>query len=564
MALLKKPEKNRPFVAHWGAARALASPMRPQQMEKPPPCGCHCPIGNDVRAAMSVVAHHGKLGMDEDDAWDLAWRLITATNPFPAVMGRVCSRACEQHCNRAEKDEAVAISAFERFVGDWGISRRLEPDRVAGATPTGKKIAVVGAGPAGLSCAYQLARRGHGVTVFETYPRAGGMLRYGIPEHRLGRAVLDSEIGRLCKLDVALRTDFKVGTDIAFDDLRRDFDAVFVAIGAHVGRPAAVPGSDGGGVLSGIEFLRGANSAGKLRIGPKVIVVGDGPTAVDVARVACRLGRAAKTPNLAVTLLRSHTREEEALDDLLREGVSVEYSIMPIEIIRDRAGRLAGVNARPATLQPPDANGLRLPRATEGPVRSLAADTVVFAFGQTPDWAQLGLTESFLRNQVDPWGRTPLAGVWSGGDDVVLGNAARSVGQGLRAALGIDAHLAGRSLGDPADRVPVSTERVKLGLYDPVPRVSSNVLTHEQSLDLWWAEVDQGLTKDQAAAEASRCLSCGACFGCERCWMYCTPGCFHKVSSPSPGSVFFDLSLSTCDGCRKCSDMCPSGFLEMA
>jgi NADPH-dependent glutamate synthase beta subunit-like oxidoreductase len=559
MGLLKQPKKKKKKPASWGWKR-LGSPgaaQQPVQVTKPAPCAAHCPSGNNLRGAMCVVAQRKKLGLSEEAALDEAWRLVTDTNPFPAIMGRICPHPCELHCNRNEKDGAVAIAAFERFLGDWGIAAHLSLTRSDSAHPTGKSIAVVGAGPGGLSCAYQLARRGHAVTVFEAYPRPGGMLRYGVPSHRLSRGVLDAEIGRLLRLGIVLECNCRIGQDTTIDALRSSFDAVFIAIGAHRGRRLEIPGGQGVDVFSGIEFLRRANSEPQLCFGPKVLVVGDGQTAIDVARVANRLGRPRGT---AITLLRAQTQSEEDLSELGTEGIEVAYSTTPTEIVRSASGRIAEVRAQPARLSDPDGAGVRLPVPVPGETSAFPADTVIAAVSQYPDWE--GLFGGMAQPEVDAWGRTGIDGVWTGGDNIMLDIAARSIGQGLRAALSIDAWLSGRSLADQPRRQPVSTGRVKLDLYEPSPRSSQHRLTPAESLQLP-AEIEQGLTREQAVREASRCLGCGTCIGCERCWMYCTPGCFSKVRGPSRGEPYFTVSLAACDACRKCADVCPSGFIEM-
>jgi NADPH-dependent glutamate synthase beta subunit-like oxidoreductase len=563
MALLKRPAHTKGFRQTWKNAGPVASSYRPQQVGKPAPCAAHCPCGTDMRGALSVIAQRDKLALSDEQAFEQAWRMIVATNPFPAVLGRICPHPCEQGCNRQEKDAAVSIAAVERFLGDWGIaSGRPLPQPIHEQPPT-HSVAVVGAGPAGLSCAYQLARRGHAVSVFESAPRPGGMLRYGVPAHRLSRGVLDAEIARLLELPIALHCGATVGRDPGIDELRKSFDAVFVAIGAHLGRPLAVPGADAD-VLSGVEFLRRASADTSLGIGPRVVVIGDGQTAIDVARVANRIGIASGTENLRVTLVRARSEEDEDLQELACEGITVEHEAAAVAITRSDDGTITAVSVQRARLGPPDCTGQRLPIPINGgPLRSIPTNTVIAAVSQCADWRSLGLFHDPPALEVDSWGRTRVTGVWSGGDSIVPGIAVQSVSQGLRAALSIDAALTGGALPTPDSRQPVSTGRVKLTLYEPRARSSIHRLTPEESLHNHSAEIEQGITLQQAVYEAQRCLSCGACLGCERCWIYCTPGCFSRVRQPRHGEPYFVLSLAACDGCRKCADECPSGFIEM-
>ncbi len=564
MGLLKKPKKTAlPVAGRWKTVGYGGSSLRPRQAEKPPPCRTNCPIGNDARGAMALLARREAYGLSEADALDQAFCLLTTTNPFPAVLGRVCPHPCERHCNRSEKDDAVAVAAVERFIGDWGIDRGLDLALPDDALSTGKSVAIVGAGPGGLSCAYQLLRRGHAVTVFEANPLAGGMLRYGVPAYRLSRSVLDAEIGRLLRLGLTLECGARVGADVSLEQLRDTHDAVFVAIGAHRSRRLEVSGELGGDVLSGIEFLRLAHSAAPLSMGDRVAVVGDGQTAVDVARVANRLGMAAGNGGCSVTLVRAHGRDEQDLAELAVEGIRVVYEATPIAVERDDGGRVMTVKTQRACLGPPGPDGLRLPVGLGEPAEDVPATSLIAAVSQVPDWKGLGLFDGARGVEVDEWGRTPLGDVWSGGDSVALGFVAESVGQGLRSARSIDAELRGVPLGRRSERQPVSTGRVKLGLYPAKVRSSRHRLTPQEGLDNLSAELDQGITQQQVFYEAGRCLGCGACTGCERCWMFCTPGCFSRRTKVEPGEPDFALSLPMCDGCGKCADECPSGFLEM-
>lgn len=575
MGLLKKKADKKPFKvrsASGGASGSEISPLRPVAVEKQPPCVGHCPSGNDVRGFLTVIAQREKQGLSLDQACDAAWRIEVETNPFPAVMGRICPHPCESHCNREEKDGAVAINSVERFIGDWAIERGLRLERIENGGPRQERIAVVGSGPSGLSCAYQLARRGYPVTVFEALEKPGGMLRYGIPRYRLPRGVLDAEIQRILDLGVELQCDTPIGSELTLEDLRRDFSAVFVGIGAHKGRCMGLPGEDGPGVYTGTEFLNRANDGAELQLGSRVVVVGGGDTAIDAARVSLRLGSDAagvsRRLGAQVTILYRRTRAEmpaieREIDEALEEGIAIEFLAAPARIERRADGTIERLVVQRMELGEPDESGRRRPVPVEGDVYELEADTVIMAVSQEPDWAALGGIQpdgSWLA--VDDWGRTGVEGVWSGGDTLRLGLATISVGQGRRAAECIHAALRGGEPEAPPERPPVGPERVKLDYYDEKPRATREVLTPDERLARPMHEVDLGVTPDAAIEETTRCFSCGLCFGCERCWMYCQNNCFKKVASPGPG-LYYEADLKVCDGCRKCAEECPCGFLEL-
>ncbi|MHC5035221.1 MAG: FAD-dependent oxidoreductase, partial [Planctomycetota bacterium] len=294
MGLLKKKKKKKTTVARFsggGGSGSEISSQRPQAVDKLPPCVGECPSGNDVRGWLTVIAQREKRGLSLEEACDQAWMIEVETNPFPGVMGRVCPHPCQTACNRTHKDEAVAINSVERFIGDWGMERGLKLPEADAGGPFDEKIAVIGAGPSGLSCAYQLARRGYKVTVFDAFDKPGGMLRFGIPPYRLPREVLDGEIQRILDMGVELKTGTSVGANgVTLADLRKQYDAVFVGIGAHKGKTMGIPGEDGPGVYTGTDFLNRANSGRDVEIGKKVVVIGGGDTAIDAARVSLRLG----------------------------------------------------------------------------------------------------------------------------------------------------------------------------------------------------------------------------------------------------------------------------------
>lgn len=575
MGLLKKKKKKDLNVRSMGGGGSATqiSALRPQAVTKDPPCTNHCPAGNDIRGWLTDIAQREKMGLSLEEAQDRAWYTEAETMPFPAVMGRVCPHPCEGECNRKEKDSSVAINAVERHIGDWGLERKLELPKLDVGGPFDEKIAIIGAGPSGLSCAYQLARRGYKVTVFEAYEKPGGMLRYGIPQYRLPREILDGEIQKILDLGVELRCSTRIGEEVSLDQLREEFDVVFVGIGAHKGWTMGIPGEEGPGVYTGTDFLRMANSGEPVDLGEKVVVIGGGDTAIDAARVSLRLtsdaAQMSRRLGKEVSILYRRTRKEmpaiaREIEEAMEEGINIEFLCAPAKIERNDDGSIDKLLVQRMELGEPDDSGRRRPVPIEGEIDELQADSVIMAVSQAPDWTALGadieLKGSWL--EVDEWGRTAVEGVFSGGDTLTLGLATISVGQGRKAAEAIHARLQGKEPKAPPARPEIPPSRIKYEFYEPKERAERKVLGPEERLARPMDEVDLGITAEQALEEVERCMSCGLCFGCERCWMYCQTSCFSKVKEPYQGH-YYTINLATCDGCKKCGEECPCGFLDL-
>ncbi|MGD8395995.1 MAG: NAD(P)-binding protein, partial [Candidatus Eiseniibacteriota bacterium] len=511
------------------------------------------------------------MGLTVDEAFEKAFLLEAETSPFPAIMGRVCPHPCEHECNRLAKDGAVGINSVERALGDYAIEKGLELPTADVGGPFQETVAVVGAGPSGLSCAYQLARRGYKVTVYESLPKAGGMLRYGIPEYRLPREVIDAEVQRIVDLGVEIQYGVAIGKDITVDALREKHDAVYVAIGAHQGRKLGVPGEDGPGVYTGTDFLRRANNGESPEVGERVVVIGGGDTAIDAARVSLRLGqdaaRVARREGSQVTILYRRTRKEmpaieREIEEALEENVQIEFLAAPAKIVRDGSGQVVKMVVQHMELGEPDDSGRQRPVPIEGKVSEIEVDTVITAVSQSPDTERLGAFTETGWMKADSWGKTDVDKVWSGGDNVNLGIATTSIGQGRLAAESIHATLRGETPMLTDHGPDILPSNLKLDFYEEKDPVERQVKSADDRLADPNAEIDLGITRDQALEEVGRCFSCGSCFGCERCWMFCTPGCFTKLSGPTPG-VYYKLNIDTCNGCKKCAEECPCGFLDM-
>ena len=535
------------------------SPLRPRQVEKKPPCRDTCPSGNRIREFLTVIAQAERLQKPPDEAWREAWAIYTDTSPFPAVCGRVCPAPCETQCNRRDLDGAVSINKVERAIGDYGIEHRLPLLRLTEERRP-ERVAVVGGGPSGLSCAYQLARRGYGVTVFEAAEKAGGMLRYGIPGYRLPDAILDAEIARILDLGVELRCGTKIGTGISLDELARTHDAVYVALGAQQGIRLGLEGENAANVFSGVDFLNRFRHGERLDLGEDVvaIVVGGGDTAIDAARI-CRRLRA------NVTILYRRTLQEmpaikEEVEEAIREGIRVEFLAAPVGFRRE-GDRGTALRAVRMSLGEPDASGRRRPVPIEGSEFEIPATAVISAVSQAPDFTGFeALVEGKDWVKVDGEGATKAGKVWAGGDVVRLALVTDAVGQGRRAAEAMDRGFRGTPVAAEAGRV-IRSGSMLLDHYPRAPRQEPATLDLESRMDSVDREVNLGLSRAQAVEESRRCMSCGRCMDCEKCWMYCQA---QGIEKPATKGQVYTIKTALCTGCRKCAEICPCGFLEMA
>lgn len=531
----------------------------PYFCDKTSPCNQACPAGEDI-VEFVYLATQGR--------FQEAWELILQENPFPGVCGRICSRPCERGCNRGELGGAIAIHALERFLADYG--RTLPRARPKSRPLRSKQVAIVGSGPAGLSCGYHLARMGYGATVFEALPKAGGMMRVGIPRYRLPRAVLDREIADIKALGVEIRTNTLVGRDITLDQLR-GFDALLIATGFHQSRRLGVPGEEAKGVFSGVELLRRVNSGEKVRVGENVAVIGGGNTAVNAARSLLRLGR-------RPTIICRGTREQmaalaEEIDGLLEEGLAIISQAGPKEILV-QGGKVKGLELVKMKPGKGDQKGRGRPVPIKGSHFRLKADGVVVADGELPD---LSFLPQDIRSEargivVDRGCLTTREGVFAGGDVATgTGTVAGAIGSGKRAALAIDRYLKGQDFSTIPDQpgtahivspqVDPSVVRVKdlnRAYIQAVKRIVLRARPVETRIR-GFQEVNLGYREEEALAEAQRCCSCGVCNMCENCLIFCPD----TAISANREKFGYTIDYQRCTRCGICVQECPRDAMSI-
>ncbi|MCK5718754.1 MAG: NAD(P)-binding protein [Thiomargarita sp.] len=625
------------FKASW-------SHKCPTYVHRTPPCQGSCPAGEDIRGWLDIV--RGLENPPKDLDWqEYAFLRSTNANPFPAVMGRVCPAPCQSGCNRNDVEDFVGINAVEQFIGDIALEKnyKLAP----AGEDTGKKVAILGGGPAGLSAAYQLRRQGHGCTVFDDHPQLGGMMRYGIPEYRIPRDVLAGEINRIIDMGVEVRLNTRIGRDVNIEDIEKEFDAVLWAVGCKSGRKLPVPGSDAPNCVTGVDFLEEFNQQQKHSVPKRVIVVGGGDTSIDVASVARRLGYSHiaedNVKNLGqdnasggsqigyvahdvaelgaregadVTLtslfpIEEMTAAEHEVQDAIREGVDIHGSSMPLEVMLDSEGRATGLKMAKCTV---DSKGI--PTKIEGTEYEIVADLIVSAIGQFGDLSQgledIGTERGFI--EADGFYQVKgRKGHFVAGDIIIPHLLTTAIGHGAIVATTIDRYLTQTDQKkrpkvdvhhfnllsklqetdlSPEEFVPEEsgdlrgTSLAKYAIHnyedrsayevvapselflshfnytartlrEDIPVSAEEVLGH-------FAERIKGLDTEQAQTEAKRCMSCGMCFECDNCVIYCPQEAVKRTPKKEATTgryVYTDYNL--CIGCHICSDVCPTGYIRM-
>ena len=554
------------YSDHEGINKVVAfgdeSHKCPIYIKKVPPCTAGCPADEDIRGFHNLLTGDEK----SDNKWDAAWYRIVDTNPFPAIMGRICPHPCESTCNRQHREESIGINAVEQAIGEHGIEAGLKLPQAG--PDTGMRVAVIGAGPAGLSVAYQLRRKGHAVTIYDFNEKPGGMMLYGIMGYRVDRKVLDAEVGKIIDLGIETKMGIRVGTDISLEQLEKDYDAVFIGVGAQIGRSLPIEGfSKRPETTNAIDFLRNYELQGDdFKIGKKVVVIGDGNVAMDVARLARRMGSES-------TIISAVPREDmncypDEFDDAIEEGAKIEYLVGTLEVLESKNG-VQGVKCAKMVKKEKGEEGwdAKIPfmrYKPTGDVFEIESDMIVASIGQTTDMNgfENTINENDSLLKLDKYFRVKgKENVFGGGDALKIDLITTAVGHGRKAADSIDAFLQGKNMPEAPYREVINVKKQDLNYFfhsNQTKRkhhVAENIVGNHN-------EVLEALTKEQAIEESKRCMSCGLCFDCKQCSSFCPQEAISRYKDNPIGEVMY-THYTKCVGCHLCALVCPTGYIQM-
>jgi len=516
--------------------------MRPIYVDRLPPCNKACPSGENIQ---------GWLSLAEESDYHGAWKLLTRDNPFPAIMGRVCYHPCETSCNRGQLDLPVGINSVERFIGEQGLINNWQFTPVE---DSGKKVMIIGAGPAGLSAAYHLRRMGHQITVFEASEKPGGMLRYGIPKYRLPREKLNAEIYRIANMGVEIKLNHRI-EDIDKTQAEGQFDAVLVCIGAQKSHLIEFEGQPTIPILDALSVLRDVEEERPNRLLGRVVVYGGGNSAMDVARTAIRMGSQDVTV-VAREEFENMSAHRFEIKETIEEGA---------QIINSRA--IKTINGNELTLErlkvSEEHDSGRLLVVETGELETLEADTVILAIGQTVDLNLIkdnsGIKISNNTIEISPIMQTGQNGVFAAGDAVPSKRSVTTaLGQGKKAARAINAWLHDQ-IYQPAPQNELATfDKMEPWYYTDAPRTVQPLLEAVRRKN-GFAEVVGDLDQECAKYEARRCMSCGNCFECDNCYGICPDNAITKLGQGKG----FEFKYDYCKGCGMCEAECPCGAIAM-
>ncbi len=512
--------------------------QKPVYMNFMPPCNSACPAGENIQAWLDD-AQAGR--------YEEAFQQIVKDNPLPAIMGRICVKPCETGCNRNHIDTTVNIHAVERYIGDLAIEQKWKLP--APATKTGKRVMVVGAGPSGLSAAYHLTRLGHEVEIFEADALPGGLLRWGVPEYRLPKNILDAEIHRILDLGIRLHVNYRIH-DLLKEKEARGFDAVYLSIGGHLAKKQEIPGESSIPTFHAFQFLRKFYNKELPAMGTKVIIYGGGKLAMYIARIIKRLGLE------AIVLYEGDRKTMQAndyeADDAMDEGVDIQF----LHKIKSIDGQVVLVEKMEVVKNKPASTGEEI---------SMEADSIIFALGQEVDTSLFHSVEAVQTKPdggvvVDANRMTGYAGIFAGGD-MLPGeqkSSTNAIGQGKKAAKYMDAWLMGTVYEKPPKPPTAGYKRLHIWYQTEAP-ASAQPRQKPELAAQNFNEVVSGLSEQHAQYEAQRCLSCGNCFECDACYGACPEDAIIKLGKGKG----YEFNYDACTGCSICFEQCPCHAIEM-